>query len=328
MATPDCFVHDMVKPWLLPGGWPDYEQSGRVRWFLRGVNDVLVFFERHEDALEHAAMLARHDSTLEHLKPMSLAVIHARTEENAELMRAMPDYLSKIAQGDRVTRMRMQGCWEARPASAGMFDRQWYQIFEKLDESQVKFSCRGWDLAATKPSEENDDPDWTRGVREDLLGNGIVVLSDIASLRDNPGPVDDLIMRTAAADGPKVTQAFWIDPGATGIRDEAHIRAKLATVRGCGPVVFEREVKNKEAYAKPMSAYADKTKDTITPGLAVVRAAWNGQYFAEAEEFPRDKNSAGIKNKKDQIDASSRAWIEVEKRLRRTNSWMEAMRRV
>lgn len=333
MATPDCFVHELVKPWLLPGGWPNYEQSGRTRWFIRGERDLIEFFDNPRHALEHARMLAKGDPTLKHLRPKSLAVIHARTEENAELMAANPDYLSAIALNDKVIRMRMQGCWEARPRSAGMFDRQWYGILdEPPHRSEIVASARGWDKASTLPGEDEatDDPDWTRGVRLDLLKTGVIVVSDIVSIRENPGPVMDLIKKTARVDGPTVEQAFWRGPSDTGDSDEYFMREELNKVRGCGPVSFERCI-NKVTAAEPVSAYADKSRDSRTPGFAVVRAGWNGPYFAEVERFPLPKMPDGTDSKDDQVDAQSRAWKAIEHRIPRRNlpnSWKEALKRM
>lgn len=326
MPTPDTFVHELVKPWLYEGGWPDYTQSGRVRWFLRDANDQLQFFGAKRDADEHARMLAASDPTLTNLRPRSLAIVHARTEENQILMRADPDYLSKIAGGDRVLRMRMQGCWEARPKPNGMFDRNWYKVIEELPSAdQIEYSCRGWDKASTRPSEENDNPDYTRGVRLDLLKNGIIVVSSVVSLRDNAGKVMELIQKTAEHDGPKVEQAFWRGPSDTGDSDEAFVRFNLGRVSGVGPVTFERAI-NKIIAAEPISAYADQTRDDYTPGLAIVRAPWNGAYFAELELFPAAKLPDGTRAKDDQVDAQSRASMSVLARTKARQHTVSAYR--
>jgi phage terminase large subunit-like protein len=331
MASPDTFVHELVKPWLLDGGWPDYEQSGRVRWFVRNPNtDKLVWFEQQDDAWAYVREIILCDPMLKDLRPKSMAVIHARTEENRILMAADPGYSGNVAAMTRVERMRMQGCWEARPASAGMFDRQWFKVLdEPPHESQILCSARGYDKASTLPSEENDNPDWTRSVRFDLLRNGQVVISDVRSLRDRPGKVDEFYCKSAADDGPKVEQAFWRGPSDTGDTDELHTRQALLKVRGCGPVTFERAGHDKTFYAQPWSAYADGSREQKTPGFCVVRASWNGPFFAEVEEFPRKKKPSGEENKDDQVDAGSRAWIAVAKRLpKQTTGWLEAMRKI
>jgi phage terminase large subunit-like protein len=318
MATPDTFVHELVKPWIFKDGWPDYEQSGKVRWFVRNPNtDLIEFFPSRGDADDFVKACTDADDRLK-LQPKSLAIVHAVTEENLVLMRGNPNYQASLGNLTRVERLRMQGNWEARPASAGMFDRQWYGVRDEMPrDDEILFSVRGWDKASTKPSEENPDPDFTRGVRLDLLRNGQVLVSDVASLRDRPGPVNDLIARIAVTDGPKVTQAFWHDPAQAGAQDEYHMRQRLSLV-SCGPVVFTPATKSKEIYAAPASAYADRTPaegKQMTAGFSVLRRGWNAEYFKELEEFPRDKNAQGERNHKDQVDAQSAAWIPLEPKL-------------
>lgn len=327
MPQADSLPHELVRPWIFADGWPDYAQSGVVRWIFRDPRTELIrFFDSERDALDE---IETYGDPL--LYPISLAVIHARTDENHVLMDANPQYKQGWAMADRVTRLRIEGNWNARPLSAGMFDRQWYAVLDELPAGDVIARARGWDLAATAPSEANSDPDWTRSALLALLSNGQVVVEDMVSTRDRPGPVDDLLCKTAAADGVKVTQSFFRDPGAAGVRDEAHIRALLGRVLHCGRLLFTHATKNKIEFAKPASAYADRTREPRTAGFAVLRRGWNGAYFAEVEEFPRPKNAVGERVHDDQVDAQSAAWIGIQDRVPGTttkngvNKWLEAM---
>ena len=334
MAAPDTWVHDMVRPWLHKDGWPNFQMSGVVRWFLRDpFSDGLLWFDKQADAEEHAQALRAADATWKG-KPKSFTVVHSLTTDNQILTSANPDYEAGFANLTRDERLRKMGCWEARPPSSGFFDRTWFKVYDRLPEDQVSFSVRGWDKASTLPNDadadyKNKDPDWTRGVRLDKLRSGVVVVSDVVARRDRPGAVDELIRATAEQDGPHVTQAFWCDPAQAGDVDEMHTRQVLAKAVGCGPIEFVRAAKDKVAYAKPVAAYADPE----TPGrMAVVRAAWNGQYFAELEAFPAKKTPDGTReNKKDQVDATSRAWIEIEKRRKDgagIGGWLHALKGV
>lgn len=331
MAAPDSWVHDLVRPWLQRDGWPDFEQSGRLRWFLRDpFTDSLVWFDTEPDALEHARALRRADPSWNGI-PKSFTVIHSVTADNAILTAANPEYAAGFSNLSREERLRKLGNWEARPKSSGMFDRTWFRALDSVDKTQIEYSVRGWDKASTLPndtdaSSPNADPDWTRGVRLDKLRNGLVVVSDVVSIRDRPGKVDELCKRIAEHDGPHVTQAYWRDPAQAGDVDETHTRQVLAAVRGCGPVEFVQARKDKVAYAQPVASWADPS--TPGPGMAVVRAMWNGPFFAELEVFPLDKSPAGTAYKRDQVDALSRAWIAVETRAERKGGWLDAMRRV
>ncbi len=315
MAEADTFVHELVKPWLHKDGWPDFEQSGRVRWIVRNpTTNLFQFFESAGDARDFADAYKLDDPRLK-LKPLSLSIVHAVTEENLVLMRANPDYAQAQGNLTRLERLRKQGNWEARAESAGMFDRQWYRVLDDMPrDDEILFSCRGWDKASSKPSEDYPDPDWTRGVRLDLMGSGCVLVSDVVSCRERPGQVQDLISRTAKTDGPKVTQSFFRDPAQAGVQDEYHTRNLLSLVPGCGPVEFTPTSKDKITFASPASAYADK-RERQTAGMAILRRSWNADYFKEVEEFPREKNALGQKNHDDQIDAQSAAWLKIQDRL-------------
>lgn len=329
MAAPDTFVHELVKPYLDAEGWPNMRMSGVIRYYFRNPNtDRLMWFDAREDALEMCRMF-RIDDPRTKLKPKSFTVVHSLTSDNA-LLKGVEDYEATLANLTRVERMRLQGCWEARPPSAGMFDRTWFDVVESIDMSQVAFACRGWDKAATKPREDADYvPAWTRGVLMFFMKNGQIIIGDVASLQDTPGKVRMLCEAVAKQDGPHVTQAFWEDPGQGGIVDRDWTLEFLSKVRGCGPVVFEREAKNKVQYAKPVSAALDPVIHGTRSKLgAVVRAQWNGPFFAEIEQFPREKDAQGNKIAKDQVDAMSRAFLEASRRTGSAGSqkWQASLR--
>lgn len=296
MPTADCWVRDLVTPWLDSEGYAKFEESGRLRWFFWDNRNLPQVYDTQEDAAEAARAV---DPAI---KPRSLSFVFARTEDNTVLMHANPEYVEQLAMLPPHERARLlHGNWNARPEAHGLFDRGAWKVLDTAPlPKEIKQSVRGWDLAATKPSESNDDPDWTRGVRLDVLVDGTVVVSDIVSMRDRPGPVDELIQSAARLDGPRVVQAFARDPGSAGVRDEQHIRDVLSRVSGCGPVRVQPAA-NKEALAKVWSAALSAGK------MAIVRAAWNGPYLAELDKFPSDKRS----DHDDQVDATSYAYREL-----------------
>lgn len=298
MPKADTWVHELAKPWLDSDGYAKEAESGKVRWFFYDAKDKPQIFDT-EDAAKEAATAV--DSSI---RPRSLAFVFAKTTDNLALMKADPGYLDRLAGLPAYERKRLlHACWEARPETAGMFDRGWFEIIEAVRPKEVVLSVRGWDLAATKPSETNRDPDWSRGVRLGKVGEKVGIL-DVVSRRDRPGEIDNLIMATVRADGRNVTQAFAIDPGAAGIRDEAHIRSILSTVPDCGPISFERAA-NKQALAKEWASFAERC------GMFCLNAAWRQELVTELEAFPTGKHD-------DIVDAISYAWRVMAPQLTRS----------
>jgi phage terminase large subunit-like protein len=324
MASPDTWLHEFVKPWLIEDRYPDHAQSGKLRYMIRDERDVVMWFDSLKDAREYDP----------DAMPLSVTVIHARTKDNAELLARDPAYLAKLSSLTKLEKAtKGRGDWGARPESAGMFERGWFKVRESVPTEMIRFSVRGWDKAATKRTvgtgAYSDDPDWTAGVRLDVLRNGEVVVSDIVAIQERPDRVDALYEHVALVDGPKVTQAFWLDPAQAGLVDEAHTRAVLARVRGCGPVKFEKASKKVATFAAPIASYAGPD----TPGgMSVVRATWNGPFFAELEQFPAEKDVFGNKIHDDRVSAMARAWLEAKSylKLERAGSpgqgWADKMR--
>jgi predicted phage terminase large subunit-like protein len=292
MPTADTWVHDLVRPWL-DGPYARLEDSGRVRYFFWDNRNLPQIFDTIEDAQDAARVV---DPAI---RPRSLAFVFARTSDNAVLMHADPGYVERLAMLPPHERERLlHGSWEARPETAGLFDRSAWKVLDQAPgPKQIRESVRGWDLAATKPSDTSPDPDWTRGVRLDVLLDGTVCVSDVVSLRDRPGPVDDLIRAIARQDGPHCHQAFSRDPGSAGVRDEQHIRDMLSKVTGIGRVLVQPAA-NKEALGRVWSTVLSDGR------MAYARAAWNGPYLAELDAFPGRAHD-------DQVDATSYAFREL-----------------
>ena len=74
---------------------------------------------------------------------------------------------------------------------------------------------RAWDLAATEHA-GGTDPDWTVGVKLTRDATGRFVILDILRLRGSPNQVEELITKTAVADGASVTIGIPQDPGQAG----------------------------------------------------------------------------------------------------------------
>lgn len=320
MAAPDSWVHKLIKPWLdSEGGWPDWDKSGRIMWIVRNpFDDEVMHFSDRATAEGYVLMLraeAHADDPIHHLRPKSMTVVHARTTDNQILLASSKDYAGGLAMLTKYERERLAGNWNARPPSAGMFDRRFFKVLETAPRDEdIIYSVRGWDRASKVVSETNLDPDWTRGVRLDWLRNGLLVISNVVSLRGRPGEVDRLMATTAMFDGPHVTQAMWINPGDSGEFEQEKLSDFMRKHDGCGPLVFLRQIKNKESYARPCASFFDPEIMGAQRG-AIVRGPWNGECFAEAEMFPLKKHPVtGDELHDDFVDALMRAFIEVSER--------------
>jgi phage terminase large subunit-like protein len=304
MPTPGVWLADLVRPWLHEDGTQDFAQSGRIRWFIRNKQDVPVFFDAEGDARDAAKVL---DTS-----PISLSFVFARTADNVALMEADPEYQVKLSRLDPITRRRfVELNWLAHEGPGQYFNPALWAIYDEWP-CPVIASVRGWDRAATEPHEGNRDPDYTRGVRVDVLSNGQVGPGDVVSRRAGPGPVRELICQTARIDGPAVTQAFWIDPGSAGKDEEATIRAHLAAVPGCGPCVFMTQgaERNTATYLRGLSAFANRVPGSHTPGFGVLRRGWTSELTHELRMFPDPKTHDDI------ASALARAWVEVKQHIR------------
>jgi len=152
---------------------------------------------------------------------------------------------------------------------------------------------RCWDLAATEPSEDNKDPDWTRG---GLLGirDGKWSILDVEGCRKRHHDVKQLIKTTADKDGAEVLIVIPQDPGQAGKSQHSEYRDLLAgfEVRRYIPP------SNKEVMARPVSASVDAGDVSV-----VKDAAWLRPFYNEICPFP----ARGIHD--DQVDILSMAWV-------------------
>jgi predicted phage terminase large subunit-like protein len=313
---PDCYLRTLLDWWIDPdSGLPIADRDGVIRWAIR-FNDDLEWFDTESEAWARVGELRAanpEDEAIGHIAPISIQFIRSRLSDNKELLAADPGYGARLAMQDADSRRKkLEGNWNSRIQAGEMFNRAWFGIIDSLPPwSQVALAARGWDKAASKPTKKNPDPDWTRGVELWRLKNGHVIIADMVSLRGPPGEVDDLVKCTAEADGHRVTQCFWLDPAQAGLVDEAHTRALLKEL----PCSVEFEVCNKTnakvEFAKPWSAYADPHSGPVK--FFLLRAPWNKEFLAEIEKFPKPKGPDGKEVHDDIVDATSRAWLHVDK---------------
>lgn len=184
----------------------------------------------------------------------------------------------------------LDGDWEAKPVGA-MFDRDWFEIVEEVPEGA---RVRYWDAAATQPTEENPDPDWTAGCLLLLDSTGDEYVLDVRRTRQRPGGVERFVIDTARADGKAVPIRFEQEPGASGKHMVKEWQDKLPGYDVAGI----RSDQNKEVRAAPVAARAERGR------LHLLEGPWISEFLDELEDFPEGPHD-------DQVDSLSGAHVAV-----------------
>jgi len=288
---PASWVKQLILPWLDPDtGIPRDDMSGRLLWIARD-GDKLLHFPTREAAL--AATRA----------PKSLTFIRARLADNKL---GDPGYRDQLELMDRATRSALlEGNWNEVSGPGTYFDRTWFEMAD-APPARLRLCVRGWDRAGSAPTPANPNPDWTATVKmgEDEAGN--LWWLDADRQRVEPGAVDEWQIAQARIDGGRVVQARWQDPAQAG-KAEAHATTKAQ--RAAAPNVQIEVVsasKNKEAYAKILSARCDRhVQERTGKRVYMVRGPWNDWLLSELQRFPSRET------KDDGVDAASRAYLHI-----------------
>lgn len=287
----DSWVRQFIDWWIDEDGWAIPERSGVLRWFVI-VDDTMHWADSREELIEKFGPA---------FLPTSVTFIPSTVYDNKKLLDKDPSYLARLMGLPLVERMRLLGDhrggnWNIRHSAGSMFRREWFTMHDQVPKGFIS-AIRFWDRAATPVNPSNTDPDWTRGLLLYRYPNNTFVVGDMRSLRDSPGKVEELVKGTAQMDGPSVKIMSQRDPGSAGIAESDYFIRMLAGY----DVKTEPMHVNKVSRAKPVSAQVQ------AGNIGVVRAAWNQEFFAELESFPR----ADGKGHDDIVDVLSGAFNEL-----------------
>lgn len=289
-CNPDAasWVRKLVDWWIDDKGFAIHERAGVLRWFIRQ-DDTIIWADSKQELID----LYGSDQ-----QPKSFTFIPSSIRDNKILMDKDPAYLSNLMSLPRVERKRLlDGNWNVRPSAGAYFERGWFEICEVHDLSIAR-TVRYWDKAATKPSEENKDPDWTRGLLMHQLQNGMWVVTDVRGMRDSPLKVERFVLNTAYQDGENVTICVEEDPGSAGKADAANYVRLLAGFN----VRVRKPTEDKITRALPVSAQCE------AGNVKLLRAPWNEEFLNELENFPEGSHD-------DQVDCLSGAFNEMTQSL-------------
>lgn len=265
---PDSWVRKFIDWWIGEDGFPIKDRAGKVRYFIR-MDDKIVWASSPDEIYEQFGRGPE-------IQPKSVIFIPAKLEDNKILMEKDPAYLGNLLALNRVDRMRLkEGNWNVRASAGMLFKREWFKVVDAIPASPIR-SVRFWDRAATKPSETNKDPDWTRGLKLYKYADGRFCVGDLKSLRDTPGKVENLIINTASHDSVSTRIMSQQDPGSAGVTEAEYFVTMLAGY----DVGTMTTSKDKITRAKPVSAQSE------VGNIMILRAPWNEDFFAELENFP------------------------------------------
>ena len=297
MTNPDynSFLRTWIEGYYLDeSGIPLPERTGHKRFFFRQGNTMLWYNSLEEAEAVHGS---GDESGIS-----SFTFIGATCRDNPPLLKAQPDYISRLMSLPRVEKERLlDGSWYARSESSGLFKREWVTMVDRPN-GRAKQRVRTWDLAFTKPSEQNPNPDWTRGVLVSKDKTNVYTIEDVVSLRDRVHEVERLIFDTAMHDGPEVVISIPLDPAAAAGAYAKDLQRRLGEMGFS--VKLTKPVKSKVTRFAPFSSIAQ------AGFINVVIAEWNRDFFDELEIFDGER-----KNKDDQVDCCSDAILLLNKEL-------------
>lgn len=265
----DSWVRELIDWWIDSDGYPIPERSGVLRWFIV-LDDTTLWASSRQELVDRYSHLGFE------ILPKSLTFIPSRIYDNKILLAKNPEYLANLMALSKVDRLRLLGGnWNIRATAGTLFRREWFPIVTAIP-SGWRAVIRFWDRAATKPTTQNPDPDWTRGLLLYAYPNGSFVVGDLKSARDTPGQIESLIKNVASHDGHHVRIMSQQDPGSAGKTESEKFVQMLAGY----DVRVMTTSKDKVTRAKPVSAQAENHN------VRVLHAPWNKEFFDELENFP------------------------------------------
>lgn len=308
---PDSWVRKFVDWWIGKDGYAIPERSGVIRYFARD-GDNVVWADTREELVERFGG--------DEDRVTSFTFILSRLCDNPKVD---PTYRATLLGLNLVERERLLGDearggnWDIRPAAGNHFRRTWFHLVEQDDPiiSKVVAWVRGWDLAATEPTSEKPDPDYTAGALVGVTRDQRYVIRQMVRGQWSPGKVRDTVKRHGEHDGKGTRICLWQDPGQAGKDQMEAYRTHLSGWSVRTQVASE----NKLAYADIWSPLVEKGQVYVVRGPA--NDPWHEAFFLEGDGFPDGKHD-------DQIDAVSRAMLELTERFKHAKAaeaWKKAV---
>lgn len=256
--------------------------------YIKNPEKEKVYYNRKEKSWQHT----KTEDDLEPRKEKRF-LIDIREEENELLW---PERIPReVVERDKkaMGEYAVAGQFQQRPAprGGGMFKREWFEVVPAAPVGCK--AVRGWDLAASTTSTSP----YTSGVRMSKDRDGTIYIEDVARFRASPGKVEKSVKNISTNDGYSTRISIPQDPGQAG---KSQKRAFANLLHGFD-VRFSPESGDKVTRANPLAAQAE------AGNVKLVRGQWNEPFLEELCVFPAGKY-------KDQTDAASRAYMELNKK--------------
>lgn len=304
-CNPDrhSFLYEWVKPFLDDDGVPKPGTENIIRWFVV-LGGTVYWGDSAEQLYEKYG--AGYEFGVDFI-PKSFRFIPMSIFDNPILIKNNPEYLANLQAQTRVNRLRfLHGSWSAVVEGSNYFKRGWCHIIDKLPPDKYEYS-RGWDLAATKPSESNRNPDWTAGVLLARNKYGHYFVIDSYRFRENTSTVIENIIKTAKNDGLADTSVVIPkDPGQAGAQFNAYLRRILSEY---GIYSKSEQVSGHSSKLNKFLPFASLAE---SGNVSVVKGEWNEAWFDELENF----TGVNRAEKNDQVDATATAFNDLAKQTR------------
>ena len=280
----DSWVAELIAWWIdQDTGFPIPDRSGVIRWFVR-IEDHLEWGDSYPE------MHARFPDSV----PKSLTFIFANLSDNPSLEAADPGYRANLMALQLVERERLLGGnWKIRPSAGLYFRESWCEIVKAAPAGMRM--ARGWDLAATEAT-GNNDPDWTCSCKMGRTLSGQYVVLDARWLRGSPQRVKAEVLTCARGDGVKVGIHIPQEPAQAG---KAQAQDYVRELTGYD-VRTQVESGAKITRFSPFSAQAE------AGNVKILEGAWNKRFLGELEAFPEASHD-------DMADATSTAFKALTK---------------
>ena len=265
----DSWVRIFLSPWIDPD-YPDRAESGEVRYFLRGDDNVVNWLpkgETHKDAL-------------------SVTFIAASLDDNPALKANDPTYERRLNALPLVERLKLKyGDWFARKSAGKVFKKIWFKVIP-VAPTNIKKRVRFWDTAATEDERkeqknaEKGGPDYTASCLTARTEDNHFVVLHATWDRMSPLQVDDAVKNTAAQDGKKTAIRIEQEPGGSGKRDIAHFRRH---------VVPEYDFKGIPSLGDKLERSKIPSSHVECGNVSLVEGDWNEGFLNFLEAFPSPK---------------------------------------
>ena len=276
----DHWLRDFMDWWIGDDGFPRYDRSGVLRWFVMQ-DDIPDWADTKQELIDkHGKGTA----------PTSFTFIPGLITDNQILMKRNPEYYAKLQGLSKVDRGRLlHGNWNIKESAGEYFKREYFEVVDAAPAGGRMM--RYWDRAATKAQQGKEaKASWTVGMLLQHHTSGLWYIRDVIRFQGSPHDVETAIVNTASQDGREIEIGIEGDPGQAG-KAEANIHVKnLAGYKVKTYFVHE----SKGVRAKPVSAQAE------AGNIKVIRAAWNEAFFREVVNFDGTSNCQA-----DQVDTLS-----------------------